>query len=124
MSPCQRSLKLLRDRGYLVAITERWNQYAKVRQDLFGFIDLLAVKGDTILAVQTTSGDNVSARLDKINNEPRALLWLAPSRKILIHGWRRVGARGKRKLWECREIEVTTIQPTQPKENNATISQS
>lgn len=112
-SPTQRSLKLLRERGYLVAITERWNQYAHVRQDLFGFIDLLAVRGDYVLAVQTTSGSNASARLEKINQTPAALLWLSDHRGIVVHAWRKVGERGKRKTWECREIPVTTITPTE-----------
>jgi hypothetical protein len=109
-SPTQRSLAKLRAEGWLVAITEHWNQYARVRQDLFGFIDLLAVRGNETLAVQTTSGSNVSARLEKIRATQAASLWLeSPTRKIVIHGWRKVGERGKRKLWECREVEVEQI---------------
>lgn len=108
MSPTQRSLAKLRKEGWFVAITERWNQYAHVRQDLFGFIDLLAIKGDQTLAVQTTSGSNVAARIDKIKGIQASALWLeSPNRKIVVHGWRKVGERGKRKLWECREVPVT-----------------
>lgn len=123
MSPCQRSLAKLRSDGWLCAVVERFNPYVKVRQDLFGFIDILAIRGDVSLAVQTTSGSNVSARLDKINATPAALLWLAPSRQIVIHGWSKQGPRGKRKVWTCREIPVTTITPTetQPKEPHATV---
>lgn len=94
-----------------MAIVEHWNQYARIRQDLFGFIDLLAIKGDYVLAVQTTSGSNAAARLDKINQSPNAMLWLSEHRAIVIHAWRKVGARGKRKIWECREIPVETTQP-------------
>ena len=107
MSPTQRSLALLRSRGYLVAVVERWNSFVKRRQDLFGFIDLLAIKGDELIGVQSTSGSNVSARINKIIAEPNAIVWLSPSRKIVVHGWRKVGPRGKRKKWECREEEVT-----------------
>lgn len=109
MSPTQRSLKKLRAEGWLVAITERWNPWSKTRQDLFGFVDLLAVRGDETLAVQTTSGSNVSARLEKIHSTQAASLWLeSPSRKIVIHGWRKIGSRGKRKMWDCREVTVET----------------
>lgn len=108
MSPTQRSLKKLRAEGWLVAVVERWNPYARIRQDLFGFIDLLAIRGNETLAVQTTSGSNVSARLEKIRATQAAALWLeSSSRRITVHGWTKRGARGKRKLWECREVEMT-----------------
>lgn len=107
MSPTQRSLAKLRKDGWLVAITERWNPFAKIRQDLFGFVDLLAIKGDTTLAVQTTSGDNVTARIAKIRALQSSSLWLeSPNRKIVVHGWRKIGERGKRKIWECREVTL------------------
>ena len=105
MTPTSRSLEKLRAAGWLVAVVERWNPWAKCRQDLFGFADLLAVKGNTTLAVQTTNGANVAARLDKIRGTQAAALWLeSPSRAIVVHGWRKTGPRGKRKTWQCREI--------------------
>jgi hypothetical protein len=107
-SPTSRSLAKLRKEGWTVAVVERWNQYAKVRQDLFGFIDLIAIKGDITLAVQSTSGANVSARIAKIQACQAASVWLeSPMRKIVVHGWRKVGPRGARKLWECREVPLT-----------------
>ena len=42
-SPTQLSLKKLREEGYTVAVVEHWNSFARIRQDLFGFIDLLAL---------------------------------------------------------------------------------
>lgn len=103
-SPTQRSLAKLRAEGWLVAVTERWNPFAKIRQDLFGFIDLLAVRGNETLAVQTTTGPNMAAREIKIRASQAAAIWLeSPTRKIVIHGWTQRGPRGKRKLWECRE---------------------
>lgn len=114
-SPTQRSLALLRKTWPLVQVTERWNQFAKVRQDLFGFVDCLAVGGDTVLAVQTTSGDNVSARLHKMETLPSVVHWLSsPSRRIVIHGWSKRGGAGKRKLWTCREVEVVLNETGKP----------
>ena len=107
-SPTQRSLKALRADNWTCQITERWNPFAKVRQDLFGFCDILCISpARGILAVQTTSGNNVSARMEKIRQEPKAALWLACGGRIQVHGWRKIGDRGKRKLWDCRVIELT-----------------
>ena len=103
-SPTQRSLALLRARGWTVAVVERWNAHAMIRQDLYGFADLLAHKpGEGIMAVQVTSGSNLAARRSKIQAEPRAASWLAAGGLIAIHGWRKVGPRGKVKRWEARE---------------------
>jgi len=49
----QRTLKALRNDGWLVVVAERWNPYARKRQDLFGRIDLVAIKpGVGIMGVQ------------------------------------------------------------------------
>lgn len=107
-SPTQRSKARMKDLGYVVEITERWNPFAKVRRDLYSFIDLLCIRADETLAVQTTSGSNVSARIAKILSLDTAREWLkSPSRKIEVHGWRKVGAKGKVKRWECR-VECVT----------------
>ena len=104
-SPIQRSLRRLRDDGWLCAVVERYNPFAKVHQDLFGFADILAVKGDTVLLVETTTGDHAAARLVKIKATQAAEIWLAsPTRKIMVHGWRRPS--GRRRTWTCRELPV------------------
>lgn len=113
VSPTQRSLVHLRGlAGALVAIVERWNPHARVTQDLFGFADLVAVipgmPGTTY--VQTTSGTNVAARLAKMRAEPvasRVRACLAAGNTVMVHGWRKAGARGKRKTWQLREVVVT-----------------
>ena len=108
-SPTQRSLKLLRERGYVAAVTERWNPHARLRQDLFGFIDIVALSAIGIIAVQTTSGANMAARIAKIQALPAAKTWLDSGGLIIVHGWRKVGARGARKLWECRHSWLTLV---------------
>ena len=114
-SPTQRTLALLRKSWPLVAITERWNPFAKVRQDLWGFVDVLCCRQDSLLAVQTTSGSNVSARYEKIALLPSVVHWLSnPACRLVIHGWRKVGAKGKRKLWTCREVEIVLNETGRP----------
>jgi hypothetical protein len=103
-SPTQRTLAMCRRQGWTCQVVEHWNSFARIRQDLFGFIDVVVADGANILGIQTTSGDNVSKRLDKIKAEPRAAKWLESGGRIFIHGWRKLA---KTRKWECREIEVT-----------------
>lgn len=106
-TPTQRSLKLLREEGYTVAIVEHWNPHAKIRQDLFGFADLLAIKPGEIIAIQTTTISNIAARRAKISAEPRAATWLAAGGLIVLHGWHRVGVG---RWWDCdrQRYEIVT----------------
>jgi len=111
VSPTQRSLKLLRSQGMTAQVVERYNQFARRRIDLFGFIDIVCLSDVSIIGVQTTSGDHVSHRLEKIREEckDKALAWLRAGGKIHIHGWRKVGPRGKRKVWAVRVVGVVEI---------------
>lgn len=108
-SPTQRSLAKLRAEGWTCQIVERWNQYARVRQDLFNGIDIVCLKAGEpgVLGVQTTSDDNASKRVEKLNGIEALKLWVACSNRLVVHGWAKKGARGKRKLWTCREIEIS-----------------
>lgn len=58
--------KRLTDQGYLVENVEKFNWITKRKNDLWGFIDFLAIKRDDILAVQVTSRSNMSSRRKKI----------------------------------------------------------
>lgn len=107
MTATQRTLKKLRSEGWLCGITEHWNSHISIRQDLFGFIDIIAVRGDMTLAVQSTVGGEVARRVEKIRSIPAAQTWASSIfRQIVVMGWRKAGPRGKRKLWECREVPV------------------
>lgn len=105
-SPTQRTLKWLRDSGWQVAITERWCPFSRRRIDLFGFIDLLAVRPESTIGVQCTSQSNAAARVTKILSLPSAKEWLAGGqRKIWVIGWRKVK---KSRRWEpdIREVLI------------------
>jgi hypothetical protein len=93
MSPTQRSLKYLRDEGYLVAIVEHWQPFARIRQDLFGFIDLLAIRRDETLAVQVTAS-GVSSRVKKIEASPHLGRVREAGWQLHVHGWRK-NSKGK-----------------------------
>jgi hypothetical protein len=104
--PTQRSLAHLRKDGWLCHIVEHWNQFARIRQDCYGFGDILAVQPDRkqIALVQTTSTANFSKRMEKILAEPKAAIWRTAGGLIIVHGWAKRGARGQRKVWTLKEI--------------------
>lgn len=99
-SPTQRSLKLMRDQGYLCEITERWNPFAKIRQDLYGFVDILCIKEGKTVAVQTTSYGNMSARMNKIKGLDTYLLVKYAGWEVIVHGWK----KDKSGRWVVREV--------------------
>jgi hypothetical protein len=102
-SPTQLTLKHLRKQGFpLVQVTERWNQFAKVRQDLFGIVDVLAVSETQIVAVQATSAANVSSRIHKIEDSAATPVLRKAGIRLLVHGWRKVGSR-----WTLREVDCS-----------------
>ena len=110
-SPTQRSLSLLRERGYTACVVEKWIPQARKRVDAFSFGDILACKeGERILLVQTTTASNFGARYDKIIGLSEAETWLRCGGSICLHGWSLRGSRGKRKLWQCREHEFTILE--------------
>jgi hypothetical protein len=102
-SPTARTLAEMRKRGYeLVAVTEHWNPWARIRQDLFGIVDVLCIRGDEICAVQTTSYSNVPARVNKITEHYSTPILRKAGIRLLVHGWRKHGGH-----WVCREVDVS-----------------
>lgn len=87
MSPTERTLKYLRALGYRAVVTERWNPFAKIRQDLFGIIDVLAVRRGETLGVQCTSYTNVSARVTKIAGHDSTPMLREAGWRLEVHGW-------------------------------------
>lgn len=96
----QRTLAHLRELGYLVDVVER--RVGPITKDLFGIADVVAV-GPDILAVQTTTGSNVAARVRKITDSPALPVLRKAGIRVLVHGWRKV--RGGR--WRLREVDLS-----------------
>jgi hypothetical protein len=112
LSPTQRSMAFLRERGWEVDIWEHWvtlrdrlgNATNKgVRKDGFGFVDIVGVHFDYpgTTYFQVTSLSNISARRNKIYASTRAEKILLTNNRIVIHGW---GQRSGR--WGVVEEEV------------------
>ena len=112
-SPTQRTMAWLRANGCeLVQIVETYNPWGRCKNDLFGFIDVLAVLGGRTTAIQVTSGDHVAERFQKIAGQypdvARTLMGAGWS--IEVHGWRKLRVQtktgGKVERWSLRRCVV------------------
>lgn len=109
VSPTQNSLKALRAAGYTCWVVEYWNHYTQRRVDLFNAWDIIAIRHGETLFVQTTSGNNVSARVKKIaDNEYTSAIRDAGIR-MEVHGWRKGPEKrgSKRMIWKQRIVDVS-----------------
>jgi hypothetical protein len=103
MSPTARSLDLLRQCGFAVAIVERWLPRANVRQDAFGWADLLACHPlrRQLALVQVTTRHNLAARIAKARALPELRTWLAAGGLAWFHGWYQLVGR-----WQCHQVSI------------------
>jgi hypothetical protein len=95
MSPTQLSLRWLRDHGYLAEVVEYWNPHTKTRHDLWNFCDILAIRPDEVLAVQTTTAHNVNARIRKIADSPYINAVREAGISVHCHGWSQAKPRAR-----------------------------
>lgn len=111
MTPTQCSIKYLKSLGYTVAIVEKWNAHCKIRQDLFGFADLIAFNGTEVILVQTTTDKNFAARRQKVMENPVAAYWAANtfSRAVHVHGWKKVKNKWQVRVHEVEPCPITNI---------------
>ena len=103
ISPTQLSLAQLRADGWFCWITEHWNSYARIRQDLWGFVDIIALKPNQILGVQTTTASNMSARVKKIADHENVGAVRDAGWTIHVHGWH----QDEKKKWHCKVKDVS-----------------
>lgn len=117
LSPTQRTLRALRERGLVCAIVEKFNPYAGphgLRQDLFGIIDVLALDPQVgVIGVQST-GQDFAGHVHKLTEErhQEVIDWLStPGTTLELWGWRKVKLKrgGAAMRWKPR-LAVFTIQ--------------
>jgi hypothetical protein len=103
VTPTQLTVRHLRAAGWpIVEVVERWNAHARVRHDLFGFLDVLAVGPGGVLGVQTTTATNVAARISKIADHPNVAAVREAGIAIHVHGWAKKDGR-----WVLRQVDVS-----------------
>lgn len=109
MTPTARTLAECRRVGWEAAVAEKWIEATKQRKDLFGFIDVVALTGSSIVGIQATSGGEVSRRVEKIRSQCReqAEAWLDSGGLIEVWGWRKYARPVDRKYWRVRKVVLT-----------------
>lgn len=113
LSPTQRTLKAMREQGRICGIVEKFNQYAGkfgIRQDLFGFIDIVAIDPqDGIVAIQSC-GSSFSAHVEKLLEErnENVFEWLKHA-SVELWGWRKVKLKrgGLAMRWKPRVADIS-----------------
>lgn len=103
LSPTALTLRKLRDDGWTVEVVEKWNPHARIRQDLYGFVDVLAVGPDGTLAIQATSASNVAARVRKIADHANIAAVREAGWQVRVWGWAK-----KSGVWTLtRDVDVS-----------------
>lgn len=115
MTPTARTLKALRDDGWTAGVVERFNSHTLTRHDLFGCIDIVAVRDGNTLGVQATSGSNAAARVKKMR-DTEAVAWLRAGNALEVWGWRKVKLKrgGKAVRWQAsvRPVLLSELAPS------------
>lgn len=104
MSPTQRSLALMKERGFSVFIVEYWHAFARCRKDLFGFVDILCLGDNELVGVQCCAIGDVSKRVNKIADHENLPSVRRAGIKLLVQGWGKAKKRGEVKF---REVDVS-----------------
>ncbi len=118
LSPTQRTLRALRERGLVCAIVEKWNPFGGPlrpdgqgrvgrRNDLFGILDVLALDPERgVVGIQSCGGDFMD-HFRKMTQEMVQEMsdWLrTPGTCLELWSWRKVKKvrGGKAMIWEPR----------------------
>lgn len=113
MTPTQRTLRELKRRGLVCAIVEKWNAHARLRQDLFGIIDIIALDVTRGVVGVQSAGNDFAGHHRKLTQEKaqECRQWLeTPGAHLELWAWRKVAYKrgGALKLWKPR-IRVYTL---------------
>lgn len=124
MTPTQHTLNHFRKNNYLAAVVEHWNSHAAIRQDLFGFVDVVAVgqAGETIF-VQATTWDNISTRVRKILDDSelrRRAFRLCLQNSVCVVGWKQSAGKGSRWVGKWRYLVPEDFSEELPEWNPTT----
>ena len=121
MTPTQRTMRELRQRGNRCAVVEKWNAFARkpgdqgppgIRQDLFGIVDVLSLDPERgFVGVQCCSGSAAGHRTKMlVDHAQETLDWLStPGGHLELWCWRKVKVArgGKAMIWQPK-IEIIT----------------
>lgn len=117
ISPTQRTIRELRNQGMKCAIVEKWNAHVKIRQDMFGIIDVIALDPERgVIGVQCCAGSGFASHYRKLTEDrvQDTIDWLeTPGTSLELWAWRKVKLKrgGKAERWQPRvkKIELSEV---------------
>lgn len=109
-------MRELKNQGRICAIVEKWNAYVGphgVRQDLFGFLDIIALDPQRGVVGIQSCGQSFASHYRKITEEksPEVYEWLrTPGAHLELWGWRKCKVKrgGKAERWMPR-VQIITL---------------
>jgi hypothetical protein len=120
-SNTERTLKELRNAGFLAAVVEKWIRFGKqqesngsrgIRRDLFGIGDVLGVLGDRTLLVQVCGDTGLTEHLEKIKGTDSLRGWLEGPREFEVWAWGKRSPRGTKLVrWRYRRFRLVMCSP-------------
>src|SRR5262245_59354943 len=115
-SPTARTLKRLRQMGFLADVVERWLPGMNRHRDLFGVIDVVAIHRSVpgVMGVQCTTRANAASRLRKIQANAAVRVWLASGNQIEVWGWFQGGGKWQVQRLAVQEGEELAGVPVEP----------
>lgn len=120
LSSVQRTLRACREQGRFVEKVEQWISYggpntkprpgmpAGTRRDAFGFIDIIAIDTDAIVAIQACTSSR-KAHYVKIMENDFSLPWIKAGGRIELWSWskRKLVRGGKAVRWTPKIEQIT-----------------
>ena len=102
-TPDQLTRQYYSDKGYLPARVEKWVLHpAPRRSDFLGIFDYLCLGKGEVIAVQTTTLSNFSARRHKMLKSKAMKIWLDTGQKAILQVWGKKSGR-----WYDKTVELT-----------------
>ena len=89
------SLGLLTRKGFTCEVVEKWIPYANIRKDMFGLIDIVGIRKELMIGVQSTTLHNKLEHIKKALASPNLYKWLATNSMFVIMSWEKDGSRWK-----------------------------
>lgn len=103
-TPTARTLNALRKRGFIADVVERWLPVVRIRKDLFGILDVVAVGHGMSVGIQLTTAANTPSRVRKLQESPALYDLLRAGWTIQVWGWRKPGKLNQK--WSYRVVHL------------------
>ena len=101
MTPTARTLRKLKQDGWTADRVDCNN--GRYAHDFLGCIDVIALRGTEVIAIQVTSGSNLSKRVRKVTDAEGLGAMRDAGWTIQAWGWRKLAKDG----WQPRVVDLS-----------------